>query len=52
MIDVTNKGQRKMYERWVHINDKYKKIKECKLVLETMDSINKVIKSVNDSWLS
>lgn len=51
MIEVTNKGQRKMYDRWMKINEKSKIMKECQQVISTMESINKVIKSTNDIWM-
>lgn len=51
MIEVTNQGQRKMFDRWMKINDKYKQIKECQKVMTIMESINRVIKSNNDIWM-
>ena len=42
-------GQKRLYQKWLSINEKSKLIHECRLVSNIFASINLAIKSVSDA---
>ena len=48
LINVTEGGQKKFYNRWLSITEKTKLLNECKLVSSVFASLNFAIKSVAD----
>ena len=48
LINVTEGGQKKFYNRWLNITEKTRLLNECKLVTNVFQSLNFAIRSVSD----
>ena len=49
LINTTQSGQKKMYNRWLNLTEKYRFLNECKLVSNLLSTLTYTIKSATDS---
>ena len=49
LINITQSGQKKMFNRWLNLTEKSKLVNECRLVTQFLASLTYTIKSATDS---
>ena len=49
LINMTQSGQKKMFNRWQNLTEKAKLVNECRLVSNFLASLTYTIKSATDS---